>query len=128
MKNVIEASIYLIIMTLICYISLDFILMNQRVSKINEVTQYIEDYIEIHGSAKIIAAEDEGSVTYEIDETTLQQLQEHAKENSMEFSYDYENKTSDHVYFNIYLKYTLSTSIFKMQRPHVYHGYGRICI
>lgn len=52
MKNIIETSLYLFLMAFICFISIQFISMNQRVTKINEVSGYIENYIEAKGVCK----------------------------------------------------------------------------
>ena len=49
MKSIIESSIYLFLMALICGISVQFILMNERVTKVNEVASYIENYTEANG-------------------------------------------------------------------------------
>lgn len=49
MKGVLETSLYLIIMAWICVISTQFILMNGKVTKVNEVSTYIENYVEAKG-------------------------------------------------------------------------------
>ena len=47
MKIIVEASAYLVILSFICLISLDFIAVNKSVSKGSEVQQYIKDVIQI---------------------------------------------------------------------------------
>ena len=42
MKIIVEASAYLVILSFICLISLDFIAVNKSVSKGSEVQQYIK--------------------------------------------------------------------------------------
>lgn len=49
MKIIVEASAYLVILSFICLISLDFIAVNKSVSKGSEVQQYIKDVIQING-------------------------------------------------------------------------------
>ena len=43
MKIIVEASAYLVILSFICLISLDFIAVNKSVSKGSEVQQYIKE-------------------------------------------------------------------------------------
>ena len=45
MKGIIETSVYLVIFALVCFFSIDFIRINQRVSDAGEISQYIENYI-----------------------------------------------------------------------------------
>ena len=49
MKIIVEASAYLVILSFICLISLDFIAVNKSVSKGSELQQYIKDVIQING-------------------------------------------------------------------------------
>lgn len=49
MKSIIESSVYLIIMSIICIISLDFIFINKSICKGQELQQYIRDTILIYG-------------------------------------------------------------------------------
>ena len=46
MKGIIETSVYLVIFALVCFFSIDFIRINQRVSDAGEISQYIENYID----------------------------------------------------------------------------------
>ena len=48
MKGIIETSVYLVIFALVCFFSIDFIRINQRVSDAGEISQYIENYIEAY--------------------------------------------------------------------------------
>ena len=52
MKNIIETSCYLLIMTLICYISLEFVIMNTEISDVVKMRQYASHYIEIYGTTQ----------------------------------------------------------------------------
>lgn len=60
MKSIIESSIYLFLMALICGISVQFILMNERVTKVNEVASYIENYTEANGICETEEVEIDG--------------------------------------------------------------------
>ena len=48
MKGIIETSVYLVIFALVCFFSIDFIRINQRVSDAGEISQYVENYIEAY--------------------------------------------------------------------------------
>lgn len=54
MKNIIETSCYLLIMTIICYISLEFIIMNTEIADVGKMQQYVSHYIEIYGKTQKI--------------------------------------------------------------------------
>jgi hypothetical protein len=109
MKGIIEASIYLIIMTLICVISVEFIILNRQVSKVNEVSGYIRDYIEVHGTQ---------TDNQKLDAHTENVLTEYAKENHMSFTYNYEDHTSKYEYYNIQVGYTLEFPLFHIKKEH----------
>ena len=47
-EGIIETSVYLVIFALVCFFSIDFIRINQRVSDAGEISQYIENYIEAY--------------------------------------------------------------------------------
>lgn len=49
MKGLIETSVYLVVMALIPLIGIAFVSMNMGISQVNEVEQYVEEYIEIYG-------------------------------------------------------------------------------
>lgn len=117
MKVIIENSAYVIVMALICLVSIDFILMNMNISRINEIEQYVEDYIEIYGEV----GEDDS-----LTEDTLTQVKYIANKNNMEFGYEYEAQTEKYIYYIIHLKYTLSSSVFRIGKSHCYNGIVRV--
>ena len=49
MKSVLETSLYLIIMSWMCIISVQFIVMNSKITKVNEISTYIENFVEAKG-------------------------------------------------------------------------------
>lgn len=49
MKSIIESGVYLLLMAWITVISVQFIVMNQKVTKVNEVSTHIENFIEAKG-------------------------------------------------------------------------------
>ena len=77
MKPILESSIYLIIMAMICMLSIDFVSMNLGISQVVQTEQFIEDYIEING----INGEENS-----IDETTVSEMKNYAKSRGFEFT------------------------------------------
>lgn len=61
MKSIIEMSVYIFLMTLMCFVSLQFIKMNQSVSRVNEISSYIESYIEAKG---VCETDEDGNILY----------------------------------------------------------------
>ena len=119
MKSILESSIYLIIMALICLFSIDFVSMNMGVSKIGETEQYIEDYIELYG---------ENRDNNTLDEKTLAAINEKLKGTEMTFTYEYMSSTESHAYYNIHLTYNIQSRIFKFQKKHTFDGLARVDI
>ena len=52
MKSIIDCSVHLIILTLICFISLDFIMVNVDINRKQEAVSYMESYIELYGESE----------------------------------------------------------------------------
>jgi uncharacterized protein YxeA len=125
MKSILETSIYLVVMTLICLIGIDFVIMNKQVTKANELVQYAKDYIEIYGQ-DVRAAD--GSTAIKMDEHTLQVLSEKAQSNHMMFSYVYEGQTDCYVYWKINMEYQMETLLFHMTKNHAYSCFVRSSI
>lgn len=119
MRSVLEASFYLLLITVMCYLGIDFVQMNQKVSCVNEVQQYIKDYIEIYG---------ESQSENVLDSDTLDAVREKAEENGMKFSCTYAGKTSQYVYYDFWLEYQLGTAFFKMKKTHVSKGFARTAL
>lgn len=117
MKSIIENSVYLVIMTLIALISIDFVSMNMGVSKVNELEQYIEEYIEIYGECEADNSMDNATFT------TVSNL---AQDNGTELTYEYVSKTEKYAYYKIHLSYGLRSRIFNLGKTHSYDGLVRV--
>jgi len=118
-KSILESSIYLIIMSLICLLSIDFVSMNMSVSKVGEIEQYIENYIELYG---------ENQENNTLDEATVLAINEKLKGMGMIFTYEYMSSTESHAYYNIYLTYNIKSRVFKFQKKHTFDGLARVDI
>ena len=119
MKSVLEASFYLLLMTVMFYLCIDFVQMNQKVSCVNEVQQYIKDYIEVYGENQ------SGNM---LDSDTLDAVRAKAKEHGMEFSCTYAGKTSQYMYYDFRLEYHLGTAFFKLNKTHTNKGFARAAL
>lgn len=117
MKTIIENSAYLIIMVLICLLSIDFISMNLRISKVSEVEQYIEDYIEIYG---------EYQENHQLEDATISVVQGIAADNQLGFTYEYVNQSEKYAYYKIHIRYSLGSLVFRIGKTHTYDGLVRI--
>lgn len=117
MKSIVETSFYLLLLTIICYINIDFVMMNQQVSRVNELEQYIEDYIEVHGSVH------SGN---QLDEKTWTAVKQKAADYGMKLTYAHVAATQMYTYFNIQLEYTMKAGLFKMEKTHTYRGLARV--
>ena len=54
MKSIIESSAYCVILVIMCYMAIGFIQMNMDVNKVNEVSKYVQDYMEVHGKSTVM--------------------------------------------------------------------------
>lgn len=116
MKSMLETAFYLLLMTMICYVGLDFVRMNQKISKANEVQQYIRDYIEVHG----IHQPDDT-----LDAPTCMAARNKAEENDMSFNYEYTSKTARYAYYQFRLEYNLPAALFRTGKTQVLRGFAR---
>lgn len=116
MKSMLETAFYLLLMTMICYVGLDFVRMNQKISKANEVQQYIRDYIEVHG----IHQPDDT-----LDAPTRIGALKKAEENDMKFTYEFTSKTTRYAYYQFRLEYSLPAALFHSNKTQVLRGIAR---
>lgn len=120
MKNIIETSIYLIIITLSCLIFIGFVGMNRSVNTINEVTSYIQDYIEVNGSS-----ERDVDGNYVLDAVTADYINQKVQEHGMTITYDYDAQTDNNVYYIVHVAYKLTMPVFGITKTHTYNAYAR---
>lgn len=123
MKSILETSVYLLVASLICYIGIDFISTNMKVSKINEVTQYMQDYIEVYGEAVVM---EDGS--YLLDENTFSIIRQKAQQNNMTVSYEYMSKTNEYVYYDLQITYELKMSIFRLRKSYTNNSIVKVYV
>lgn len=113
MKSILETSIYLIVMSFISLISLDFISMNTRVSKVNELAQYTRDVAQIYG---------ESSEEHILDNDTIDMIQNHLSPFDVAFSYSYFQSSDTYDYYRFRLDYSMKSRIFAIDRKQYCTG------
>ena len=109
MKIIVEASAYLVILSFICLISLDFIAVNKSVSKGSELQQYIKDVIQING------------ISYEhrdIDYDTNKKVCEIAAQYGADVSYEYFDRLN--------IKYPVKSRLFGLNKLCDYKALVRV--
>lgn len=119
MKVVLETSIYLILMALICLFSIDFISMNIGVTNVGQLEQYVEDYIELNG---------ERQADNSLDAATVNAINEELKDENVTFTYEYMKSTDDYAYYKVSIHYELRSSLFNNGKKHTFDGIARVDI
>ncbi len=117
MKTIIESSVYLLIMVLICLFSIDFISMNIGITQMGQIEQYVEDYIELNGKCLSDNA---------IDESTIDAVNETLKQHNMTFSYEYVDCTESYAYYKVKVYYPLRSALFNLGKNHTFDGIARV--
>ena len=110
MKGIIETSVYLVIFALVCFFSIDFIRINQRVSDAGEISQYIENYIELSEEAR---------------DKKLYVLARSVQKGGMRLTYGDVSRAGDYEYIEYTLEYPLSAAMFGYSSQHTYNGLAR---
>ena len=120
LKGIIESSIYLIIFSIICFFSIDFVLLNLRVSKASEMAQFIENSIEAYGTKE----EDENG-HIQLDAKIINTLKDTAQKNGISLEFGEINVVGEHAYIDYTMEYSLSTAMIRLGNKHRYNGIAR---
>ena len=123
MKSILETSCYLLLMTLICYISVEFVIMNTEVSDIREVQQYAAHFIEIYGKNDNVqeTGNNKNSIVpeqFNLDTNSYKKLAEYAKREGMRFECSYEAATDEYVYYRICISGNIGVRIFNLEKEY----------
>jgi hypothetical protein len=100
---------------------IEFVSMNQKVSKAGEVSKYIGDYVEIHGYAD---TDEYGNVV--LASAVYSQIQEKAAQNQMEAVCVYYAETDRYIYYDMQLAYNLEVPIIGFSRKHYINSLVRV--
>ena len=96
MRSIIEVSAYVIIITIMCYLGIDYVRMNMQVMDMNEAVRYVENYIEVNATM---------DNTYEIDKKTLSEVNAYMEKRGLIPEFVYEGDTDDYSYFKMITDY-----------------------
>lgn len=107
MKSIIESSVYLVIMALICIISLDFIFINKSICKGQELQQYIKDTMTIYA---------ESSSSHDIDSSAYEKVNSLAIQYNSSVDISYFDTVSNYDYYNITIMYPVKSGIFNIEK------------
>lgn len=103
MRSIIEVSAYVIIITIMCYLGIDYVRMNMQVMDMNEAVRYVENYIEINATM---------DNTYEIDQKTLSEVNAYMEKRGLIPEFVYEGDTDDYSYFKMITDYNMGSLFF----------------
>lgn len=107
MKSILESYFYLLVITLIVIFSIDLIMINQRVSKINSLARYTESLIEING------------------EEGFKMAEELVSKNNASISFEYYDSTEDYLYYEYTINYRIIAGSFKINKISSLEGLVR---
>lgn len=117
MRSIIEVSAYVIIITIMCYLGIDYVRMNMQVMDMNEAVRYVENYIEVNATMYN---------TYEIDKKTLSEVNAYMEKRGLIPEFVYEGDTDDYSYFKMITDYNMGSLFFNVKNKHTYKGIVRI--
>lgn len=120
MKSTIESSVYCVIIVIACYLFIGFVRMNMDVNKVNEVTKYVQDYMEVHGKST-----GDDSTGYALDQTVLDQINAHTGRFGMSATVTYDTATENYVYYKLQVSYGLKMPFLKINSSHTYDAIAR---
>ena len=103
-----------------CYMAIGFIQMNMDVNKVNEVSKYVQDYMEVHGKST-----GDDAAGYTLDAATLDHINSHVSRYGMTAAVTYDTATSGNVYYKLELKYALKMPFLNLNANHTYDSIAR---
>lgn len=120
MKMMIETSAYCVIMCIACYLFIGFVQMNQQVNKVQEMTDYVQDYVELHGNS----TKTENN-QYELETATQAEVDRKTQNMQIQCFFDYDTETQDYIYYHLKVTYCLEMPFLNIRLPHTYDGMAR---
>ena len=110
MKSIIDCSVHLIILTLICFISLDFILANIDINRKQEAVCYMESYIELYGESET------GDMGYDLADGVKDSVRDIACDNGIDISISYKESTARYHYYDLICEYSLNMELMNINK------------
>ena len=110
MKSIIDCSVHLIILTLICFISLDFILANIDINRKQEAVCYMENYIELYGESET------GDMGYDLADGVKDAVRDIACDNGIDINISYKESSTRYHYYDMICEYSLNMQLMNINK------------
>ena len=88
--------------------------------RVNEVSKYVQDYMEVHGKST-----GDDAAGYTLDAATLDHINSHVSRYGMTAAVTYDTATSGNVYYKLELKYALKMPFLNLNANHTYDAIAR---
>lgn len=129
MKTIVETSAYMLIFIMISLVSIDFIRMNKKVSDADQMSQYIQNYIETYCGEYVIDTADEEDTVYIPDrEAVYKSLKNTAANAGMKLDLKEEGATGNYRYIAYDLEYCINAAMFRYSSEHTIKGLARYAV
>lgn len=117
MKSIIDVSVYIIVMTIMCFVSLDFILINKDISEKQKTIDYIKDYVELYGTSVDTGRAEQGQgKIYELGTDVFNAISTMAGSKDIDISVTYEDSTSRYYYYKMDAAYYIRSGILGLDK------------
>ena len=110
MKSIIDCSVHLIILTLICFISLDFIMVNVDINRKQEAVSYMESYIELYGESE------KGDMGYDLADGIKDAVRDISCDNGIDINISYKSSTNNYNYYDLICEYSLNMQLMNINK------------
>lgn len=110
MKSIIDCSVHLIILTLICFISLDFILVNIDINRKQEAVCYMESYIELYGESET------SDMGYDLADGVKDAVRDIACDNGIDINISYKGSSTRYHYYDMICEYSLNMQLMNINK------------
>lgn len=109
-------SVYLLVTTLVCFISIEFIVVNADISKKQELLRYVRDYTELYGESvrQELAGEEEG--IYVLTDSVNSEIVKMADKYDVAVHITYVDSTADYRYYRMTAEYDVSMGILGIKK------------
>ena len=117
MKSIIDVSVYIIVITIMCFISLDFILINKYISEKQKTIDYIKDYVELYGTSVDTGKAEHGQgKIYELGTEVHNAVSAMADKKDIDIDVTYEDSTSRYYYYKMDASYYIRSGILGLNK------------
>lgn len=116
MRGLIETSFYLLLLTFISYICIDYVAMNMSVSKYSEVQRYVHDYVSVYGKCE----------NGQLNDTVLDEIGRIEEQTGMRISCEHITDTSKNSYYRLSFTYSVCSRLLNVEKTHTTVRYAGV--